>query len=994
MRQKTINNAPPTTLAPIDFHPNEHRLRNTANSSRTVFGTLQSQSFSVPAQRVANIIGAYHDPQTDLPIFLQTSISFPKSNISDKESVTLALNALSDALPQGLKTEDISFDTSSKDELGYTHLKLQQNWQGVPIFGAEATLHYNLQGNITLNGRLQTPPQEITSTNPALDASNAYAIAKNDLSAKTTWKDLSEAELAMLHHTKPKTELVILPTNNFVAGPYKLAWHVQLKPNFVEWWDYFIDAQSGEILNQYNHTCNLVGPATASGVDLNGITQTVGVFKVGSTYYMYDTSKDMYTGNTTEPQAGDGVIVTLDFQNNTTSNPQFSDISSGNNTWSPLSISAHYNAGKSYDYFRNTHNWKSIDGQGGDIVSFVNVADDNGGGLDNAFWNGEYMFYGNGNVAFTKLAGGLDVGAHEMGHGVIQNTANLIYQGQAGAINEHFADVFGVMVDRNDWALGEDVVKTQIFPTGKMRDMANPHNGGTGLNSNGWQPANMSEIYSGSQDNGGVHINSGIVNYAFYLFATATSKEVGEKVYFRALSQYLTKSSQFIDLRLAIIQAATDLYGASSNEVQAAKSAFDQVGIGNGQGGDYQTDIDTNTGQEYILCLDTSTSDPNTLYLSNTSGNSFTPLTTTGIYRKPSVTDDGSLIFFVGDDNNIHAIDLTENPIGEYVLTNDNYWSSVAISKDGKRLAAIPDAAIPYIYVYDFDVEDWAEYQLYNPTTGTGGQTVGGVQYADAFEWDYSGEYVVYDAYNQIDNNLANDNLDYWDMGILHAWSNSSNNYADGQIYKIFSDLAEGESIGNPVLAKNSPYILAFDYFNADGDAYVLATNLETGDIGAIFQNNDLGYASYSADDNKVVFTTENNGQEVIGVINMQADKINSSGNASLLIGEAKWPYWFAQGERDFTGIENTPANNSLWKLSPLPATEQVWVNYPNTLVENTLQVKVCNLLGETLAQYTQNVTPQSKGAFSVDITKLPAGQYFIQVSNKNTQLSFNFQKM
>ena len=114
--------------------------------------------------------------------------------------------------------------------------------------------------------------------------------------------------------------------------------------------------------------------------------------------------------------------------------------------------------------------------------------------MENAFWNGKAVFYGNGGSAFESLAGGLDVSAHELGHGVISNTANLEYIGQSGAINETYADIFGSMVDREDWYIGEDITKTSFSPSGRLRDMSNPHNLGSSLNDAYWQPAHVSEM--------------------------------------------------------------------------------------------------------------------------------------------------------------------------------------------------------------------------------------------------------------------------------------------------------------------------------------------------------------------------------------------------------------------------------------------------------------------------------------------------------------------
>ena len=149
--------------------------------------------------------------------------------------------------------------------------------------------------------------------------------------------------------------------------------------------------------------------------------------------------------------------------------------------------------------------------------------------MGNAFWNGQAIFYGNGDAAFGALAKGLDVAGHEMSHGVIQSTANMEYQGESGALNESFADVFGAMIDRDNWLIGEDIVKKSAFPSGALRNMSDPHNGArTNDFNSGWQPRHYDERYKGTEDNGGVHINSGIPNYAFYKFATSVGKDKAE----------------------------------------------------------------------------------------------------------------------------------------------------------------------------------------------------------------------------------------------------------------------------------------------------------------------------------------------------------------------------------------------------------------------------------------------------------------------------------
>jgi hypothetical protein len=169
--------------------------------------------------------------------------------------------------------------------------------------------------------------------------------------------------------------------------------------------------------------------------------------------------------------------------------------------------------------------------------------------------------------------------------GVINSTADLIYEGQSGALNESYADVFGALIDRGNWAIGEQVVKSPPFPTRMLRSLEDPTLGGrydprnplAGVG----QPRTMREYanlpISRRADNGGVHINSGIPNHAAYLLASAIGLEKMEQIYYRALTQYLTPRSNFLQAANATVRAAADLYGQA--EIDAVRKAFGQVGI-------------------------------------------------------------------------------------------------------------------------------------------------------------------------------------------------------------------------------------------------------------------------------------------------------------------------------------------------------------------------------------------------------------------------------
>ncbi|HEX2396379.1 MAG TPA: M4 family metallopeptidase, partial [Bacteroidales bacterium] len=475
------------------------------------------------------------------------------------------------------------------DDLGISHIWTIQQYKGIEVYGSESVFHFDSQKE-RFTGSFFKSSVEL-DINPKVQYTQALELVKKDLSKITVYRELTSKEKKFLKYDAAECSLILFDKS---GGNYSLAWMISVRPNFIEEWQYTIDASDGSIIRKFNNTKS-DGPTTGSAPDLNNISRTFDVYLEAGTYYLLNISMPMFNSATEE-----GMIMTLNANNTSTSNLDYSMITSTNNAWSGMSsaVSAHYNAFLAYEYFRTKFNRNSINAQGGNIISFINVTENDGSSMENAFWNGQAVFYGNGGSHFKSLSGAIDVSAHELGHGVVSNSANLEYQGQSGAINETYADIFGSMVDRDDWLIGEDVVKTTYYPTGALRDMSDPHNGGTQSNIY-WQPAHVSEMYLGSQDNGGVHINSGIGNRAYYLFATAVTKDKAERVFYRALTEYLTKTSQFIDFRIAVVQAAKDLYGASSTEAVKAGEAFDVVGIYPDEPEVEEPDnYDTNPGQQ------------------------------------------------------------------------------------------------------------------------------------------------------------------------------------------------------------------------------------------------------------------------------------------------------------------------------------------------------------------------------------------------------------
>jgi bacillolysin len=926
-----------------------------------------------------------------------------------------AMHYLSHAAPM-MKIQNTSEEfrivNMEKDDLGMTHVRMQQMVNQVPIYGAEIIIHHDGKAFDFLNGSYY-PSVKSELNDVSISDQQVKDIFRKDVGSEVKYL----GDIRQIGDLSTQTKLVIYPFN----GKFYQAYHVIGYKNLIDRWEYFVHATTGEIIHKFQSICKfhnhkhgtgeacqkieidedvpsvstsiLDGKATANAQDLFNISRLINTYQVGSKYYLIDGSRDIFSSTPSSlPNDPSGVIWTIDAFNTSPQKDDFryDHVTSSNNAWSDKTgVSSHYNGGLAFEYFRNVHNRKSINGSGGNIISLINVTDEDGKSMGNAFWNGQAMFYGNGDNAFLPLARGLDVAGHEMSHGVIQSTANLEYQGESGALNESFADIFGAMIDRNDWKIGEDVVRTSAFPSGALRSMDDPHNGASTNNFNaGWQPRTYSERYKGTEDNGGVHINSGIPNWAFFKFATAVGKDKAEKVFYRTLSTYLTKSSQFVDCRVAVIKAAQDLYGTA--EVNAAKKAFDEVGILGDSGGDYETDLGTNPGQEFVLMTGANNVG---IFIFDTKGQQLGQLSPRAVLSKPSVSDDGSEIVYIGQDNKMYyiTIDWTKNPIGvkEEVLSSDPVWRSVIISKDGFKIAALTTDQTNELYVFYFGGANVTRniFELYNPTY-TQGVTTGDVNYADAMEFDHSGEYIVYDAENQIKSS-ATGNIIYWDISFIKVWNNKSASFSLGEVSKLYSSLPKGVSIGNPSFSKNSPYILAFDYIDEDDEYSIIAANIETSKTGLIFSNNTLGYPNYSSKDDKILFDNDNAAgtSTNVGVATLKTNKIEPAANPTLFTSAKRWAVWFSNGKRVLSDIDDLTPTQDLFFIVQNPVENMLSLKV-HADINNSYQVSIKNIVGQVV--YEQNLSGTDQ---FIPTEHLASGAYVVTLSTKDKIQSLKFVK-
>ncbi|MBP9664660.1 MAG: M4 family metallopeptidase [Pyrinomonadaceae bacterium] len=469
------------------------------------------------------------------------------------------------------------------DGLRMTHTHVQQIFNGVPVWEGEAIVHLRADGTLArLTNSLK--PSIAVNTTPGFTAKEAESISESIYRGNARQTDPSVIELYVFRddsrdHLAYRVETPRLDGTEATSAPVV-----------------FIDAHTGEKLFAYDNL------QTGSGTSLYSGTVTIDTSSTGGTFYMEDLTRRMgtfnmnNTGNTSTGTGGTQSRFTDADDNWTATNAR-------------AGVDAHYGARWTYDYFFQVHGRNGINGSQGpgttaaaanSSISLVSSRVHFGSNYNNAFWYQNKMTYGDGNgTAFSPLTT-IDIAGHEMTHGITENTANLTYSGESGALNESMSDVFGALVESyalggvvnsDTWKIGEQAY-TPATSGDALRYMDNPHLAGNGGFTSDDDPDHYSERYTGSSDSGGVHINSGIANHAFYLAANGgTHHRSGvivagmgttnaARIWYRAMTVYMTSSTNFSGARTAMLNAATDLFGSSSTQYNTTATAWCAVGVG------------------------------------------------------------------------------------------------------------------------------------------------------------------------------------------------------------------------------------------------------------------------------------------------------------------------------------------------------------------------------------------------------------------------------
>lgn len=481
---------------------------------------------------------------------------------------------------QFLKGEDwelLSFK-NEVDELGFSHRRYKVLYKGTEVY-QKVIISHSRNGQLqSLNGDLELPSQLLNSV--SISGTEALAFALNKVKAKKyMWENQAEEEnmRRLLNNPnfsyRPVAKKVLVERGEGLRYAYHFLIYAE-SPLYRA--NILVDAQNGSILEEENLICSVDVPGSAQ-TKYSG-TQSITCDQSGTVFSLRET------------QRGNG-IETYNL-NNGTNYGAATNFTNASATWTGGGFDqgardAHWGAEKTYDYFFNQHGRNSIDGNGFKLLSYVHYNSN----YSNAFWDGARMTYGDGNGTSMYIFTTLDICGHEITHGLTENSANLNYQGESGALNESYSDIFGTLIENYgrpgnwNWKVGEDMTANG----NGIRNMQNP------------APFSDPDTYggqywyTGTADNGGVHTNSGVSNFWFYLLSmggsgtndlsqaysvSALGLNHAAQIAYRALTQYFTPTTNYANARLLTIQAAKDLFGTCSNQVIQTTNAWHAVGVG------------------------------------------------------------------------------------------------------------------------------------------------------------------------------------------------------------------------------------------------------------------------------------------------------------------------------------------------------------------------------------------------------------------------------
>ncbi|MFE1441496.1 M4 family metallopeptidase [Streptomyces sp. NPDC058739] len=483
---------------------------------------------------------------------------------------------------QSVKVRDVIVDAD-----GTQHVRYDRTYRRLPVLGGDFVLHLAPDGRLTGTSRATSREISLPGVTPALTAANAADLAARALRATRPG--------SVLRRLTSRPELVV----DALHGAPRLAWRTRAaaldgRGNPVAR-TVLTDATTGARLAAWD----TLETASGEGNSLYGGTVALETTASGSSYQLKDGARG---GTFTGDAAGQSDLCLLGTL--CLSRAPATVLTDTDNRWgdgttadrASAAVDAQYGTATTWDYFDEAHGRKGIAGDGRGSYNRVHY----GNRYANAFWDDTCfcMTYGDGDGTQLGPLVSLDVAGHEMSHGVTSKTAALVYSGESGGLNEATSDVFGTLVefhaanaaDPGDWLIGEKIVRPGLGRTA-LRYMDRPSRDGKSADC--WTSA------TGSLD---VHHSSGVANHFAFLLAEgsgtrtlngvtydsptcdgSTVDGIGRAalgaVWYRALTLYMTSSTNYAGARTATLNAARDLYGADSAQYAAVGAAWSAVGV-------------------------------------------------------------------------------------------------------------------------------------------------------------------------------------------------------------------------------------------------------------------------------------------------------------------------------------------------------------------------------------------------------------------------------
>ncbi len=493
--------------------------------------------------------------------------------------------------------DEMRMISQKTDMLGSTHYKYQQYYKGVKIFGAQFLVHQNSEGRVyTANGKTVNGLNR--NAEATLSESSALQLALKEIkSGNYYWlnaqheQELKDKQNDASSTWYPKGELILVKkqgVNSWEAAEFYLCWKFEINvENLHDSKTVFVDAANGNIIRTIllNYECTAGTGTTNYNGSISLNTQLN-----GANYRLWN-----------DCQSAEIIIRN---RNASTSNTGWTEYLDGDNVWTALAdrsgVQAMYTMNQTRLYYSAIHSRNSFDNAGGDIVVYNNAGffdiNNNVYGT-NAFASNDgnfYFGYGPSAASVTDDWNSVDVAGHEFTHFVTKNETGLVYQDESGALNESFSDIFGEMVESYTLGINDYLIGTDI---GVIRSMINPNlysQPDTYLGTS-WCDYTNGGLNCTANDNGGVHTNSGVQNFFFYLLSeggtgtndngtaynvSGISRFTARDIGYYALTTYVGANDNFIDSREAWLHAAFDLYGNCSNEIIQVGNAWRAVGVG------------------------------------------------------------------------------------------------------------------------------------------------------------------------------------------------------------------------------------------------------------------------------------------------------------------------------------------------------------------------------------------------------------------------------